>query len=142
MGSNFSKVGRPIFVTRFQKFSLFLQGEIRVENSHPYIKNELWLQALRKSIRKSDKNTEKTIDRQKHPVGRLLIRTLANEHVLLDVVPGPAKTISAETLSKAVQTKFQRLQFTPNFSCAGLIVTSKEPTSNCLVEPLIQGGTV
>ena len=87
-------------------------------------------------------NTEKTIDRQKHPVSRLLIRTLANEHVLLDVVPGPAKTISAETRSKAVQTKFQRLQFTPNFSCAGSIVTSKELTNNCLVEPLVQGGTV
>ena len=34
MGSNFSKIGRPIFVTKFQKSSLFLQGEIRVENSH------------------------------------------------------------------------------------------------------------
>ncbi len=34
MGSNFSKIGRPIFVTKFQTFSLCLQGEIRVEDSH------------------------------------------------------------------------------------------------------------
>ena len=41
MGSNFGRIGRPILVIRFQKFSLFLRGETRVENSQPNPNNEI-----------------------------------------------------------------------------------------------------
>lgn len=53
MGSNFGRIGRPILVIRFQKFSLFLRGETRVENSQPNPNNEIEtrLQELRKLIR-------------------------------------------------------------------------------------------
>ena len=53
MGSNFGRVGRPILVIRFQKFSLFLRGETRVENSQPNPNSEIEtrLQELRKFIR-------------------------------------------------------------------------------------------
>lgn len=53
MGSNFGRIGRPILVIRFQKFSLFLRGETRVENSQPNPNSEIEtrLQELRKFIR-------------------------------------------------------------------------------------------
>jgi len=47
-------------------------------------------------------------------VERLLVGLLANGHVLLEGVPGLAKTLSARTLATAVQAKFNRIQFTPD----------------------------
>ena len=51
---------------------------------------------------------------QKYLVERLLIGILANGHILIEGVPGLAKTLSVKTLSDAIQAKFQRLQFTPD----------------------------
>jgi len=66
---------------------------------------------------------EKVIVGQKYLIERLLVGVLANGHVLLEGVPGLAKTMSVKTLSDAVQTKFQRLQFTPDLLPADLIGT-------------------
>ena len=66
---------------------------------------------------------EKTIVGQKYLIDRLLIGILANGHVLLEGVPGLAKTMSVKTLSEAIQTKFQRLQFTPDLLPADVIGT-------------------
>lgn len=144
MGSNFGKIGRPILVIRFQKFSLFYRGETRDENSQPNPNNEIETR-LQKLIRKSNRkafswiqfaNTLKKIDRQKHLVSRLLIRILlGNGHIPLEVAAGLSMTKSAMTLLNAIQAKSKRGQFTPNFSLTVSIVTSKEPTNNCLVEP-------
>ena len=57
---------------------------------------------------------EKVIVGQKYLIDRLLVGLLANGHVLLEGVPGLAKTLSVKTLSQAISTKFQRLQFTPD----------------------------
>jgi MoxR-like ATPase len=65
----------------------------------------------------------KVIIGQKYLVERLLIGLLANGHILLEGVPGLAKTLSIKTLSDAVQTKFQRIQFTPDLLPADLIGT-------------------
>jgi MoxR-like ATPase len=65
----------------------------------------------------------KVIIGQKYLVERLLIGLLANGHVLLEGVPGLAKTLSIKTLSDAVQTQFQRIQFTPDLLPADLIGT-------------------
>jgi MoxR-like ATPase len=65
----------------------------------------------------------KVIVGQKYLVERLLIGLLANGHILLEGVPGLAKTLSIKTLSDAVQTKFQRIQFTPDLLPADLIGT-------------------
>ncbi|OQX92433.1 MAG: ATPase [candidate division Zixibacteria bacterium 4484_95] len=51
---------------------------------------------------------------QKYMVERLLIGLLADGHILIEGVPGLAKTLSAKTLSDAVQTTFKRIQFTPD----------------------------
>jgi MoxR-like ATPase len=60
---------------------------------------------------------------QKYMVERLLIGLLSNGHVLMEGVPGLAKTLAVRTLSRAVQTKFQRIQFTPDLLPADLIGT-------------------
>ena len=65
----------------------------------------------------------KVIIGQKYLVERLLIGLLANGHVLLEGVPGLAKTLSIKTLSDAIQTQFQRIQFTPDLLPADLIGT-------------------
>ncbi|MDO9038888.1 MAG: AAA family ATPase, partial [Lutibacter sp.] len=56
----------------------------------------------------------KVIVGQKHMVERLLIGLLGNGHILLEGVPGLAKTLAINTLAKAVQGKFSRIQFTPD----------------------------
>ena len=60
---------------------------------------------------------------QKYMVERLLIGVLANGHVLLEGVPGLAKTMTVRTLARAIDTKFRRLQFTPDLLPADLIGT-------------------
>ncbi len=60
---------------------------------------------------------------QKYLVERLLIGILANGHILIEGVPGLAKTLSVKTLADAVRLKFQRLQFTPDLLPADLIGT-------------------
>jgi len=56
-------------------------------------------------------------------VERLLIGMLADGHILLEGVPGLAKTLSVKSLAEAVSTKFQRIQFTPDLLPADLIGT-------------------
>jgi MoxR-like ATPase len=65
----------------------------------------------------------KVIVGQKYLVERLLIGLLANGHILLEGVPGLAKTLSIKTLSDAIRTNFQRIQFTPDLLPADLIGT-------------------
>ncbi|MDD5772608.1 MAG: MoxR family ATPase [bacterium] len=60
---------------------------------------------------------------QKYLIERLIIGLLGNGHILIEGVPGLAKTLAVKTLSDAIQTKFQRIQFTPDLLPADLIGT-------------------
>jgi MoxR-like ATPase len=60
---------------------------------------------------------------QQHMVSRLLIGLLSNGHVLLEGVPGLAKTLSIKSLSQAIHAKFSRIQFTPDLLPADVIGT-------------------
>ncbi len=60
---------------------------------------------------------------QKYLIERLLIGLLSNGHVLIEGVPGLAKTLTVRTLAGAIDTGFQRLQFTPDLLPADLIGT-------------------
>src|SRR5213080_1550638 len=60
---------------------------------------------------------------QKYLVDRLLLGLLANGHLLLEGVPGLAKTLTVKTMAACIQTGFQRLQFTPDLLPADLIGT-------------------
>ena len=65
----------------------------------------------------------KVIVGQKHMVERLLIGVLSNGHILLEGVPGLAKTLAIKTMAQAIQAKFQRIQFTPDLLPADLVGT-------------------
>ena len=65
----------------------------------------------------------KVIVGQKNMVERLLIGLLANGHILLEGVPGLAKTLAVKTLASAIKAKFQRIQFTPDLLPADLVGT-------------------
>ena len=65
----------------------------------------------------------KQIVGQKHMVEGLMIGLLSNGHVLLEGVPGLAKTLTITTLAKAIDAKFSRIQFTPDLLPADLLGT-------------------
>ena len=65
----------------------------------------------------------KVIVGQKDMIERLLIGLLGNGHILLEGVPGLAKTLAINTLSKAVQASFSRVQFTPDLLPADVVGT-------------------
>ena len=79
-------------------------------------KESLFVQALTAEI-------EKVIVGQKYLIERLLVGLLANGHILVEGVPGLAKTLSIKTLAASINTKFQRIQFTPDLLPADLIGT-------------------
>ena len=65
----------------------------------------------------------KVIVGQRHMVERLLIGLLGDGHILLEGVPGLAKTLAINTLSKAVKGSFSRIQFTPDLLPADVVGT-------------------
>lgn len=67
--------------------------------------------------------TARVIVGQHHMLDRLLIGLLTNGHILLEGVPGLAKTLTIKSLSQAVQGKFSRIQFTPDLLPADVIGT-------------------
>ncbi|HEC83538.1 MAG TPA: MoxR family ATPase [Firmicutes bacterium] len=66
---------------------------------------------------------ENVIVGQKQVIERLLIALLCQGHVLIEGVPGLAKTLAVKSLSDTIQTRFQRIQFTPDLLPADLIGT-------------------
>jgi len=60
---------------------------------------------------------------QEYLVERLLLALLANQHVLIEGVPGLAKTLAVTTLARTIQASFRRIQFTPDLLPADLIGT-------------------
>ncbi|RME27349.1 MAG: AAA family ATPase, partial [Candidatus Zixiibacteriota bacterium] len=91
---------------------------------------EVDIQQIQATVEKEASFVERLTDEissvivgQKYLVERLLIGILANGHILIEGVPGLAKTLSVKTLADAIQVKFQRLQFTPDLLPADLIGT-------------------
>ena len=81
------------------------------------IKSEAaWVSLLRQEI-------GKVIVGQKYLVDRLIVGLLANGHVLLEGVPGLAKTLAVKTLADCIQADFKRIQFTPDLLPADVIGT-------------------
>ena len=66
---------------------------------------------------------KKVIVGQKHLVDSLLIGLLSNGHILLEGVPGLAKTLAINSLANAIDAKFSRVQFTPDLLPADLLGT-------------------
>ncbi|RKX70590.1 ATPase [candidate division WOR-3 bacterium] len=66
---------------------------------------------------------KKAIIGQDYLLNRLLVGLLADGHLLIEGVPGLAKTFAVRTLARAIKTKFQRIQFTPDLLPADIIGT-------------------
>ncbi len=69
------------------------------------------------------KELEKVIVGQRYMLERLFIGLLCNGHILLEGVPGLAKTLSIKTLAQIIKAQFQRIQFTPDLLPADLVGT-------------------
>ncbi len=78
--------------------------------------NSSWLSLFRHQI-------EKTLVGQQHLVDCLLVGLLTGGHVLLEGLPGLAKTLAVKSLSQAVSANFRRIQFTPDMLPADIIGT-------------------
>ncbi|MDF1863232.1 MAG: MoxR family ATPase [Saprospiraceae bacterium] len=74
-------------------------------------------------VEKLNEETSKVIVGQHHMIERLMLGLLAKGHVLLEGLPGLAKTLAIKTLSSAVDAKFQRIQFTPDLLPADIVGT-------------------
>ena len=82
------------------------------------------LSELQASVLKIKKQLQKVIVGQKEMVDLLLVSLLANGHVLIEGVPGVAKTITAKLLSKTINVDFSRIQFTPDLMPSDILGTS------------------
>lgn len=81
------------------------------------IRNEAsWVDLLRQEI-------GRVIIGQRYLIDRLILGLLANGHVLLEGVPGLAKTLAVKTLSQCIRAEFKRIQFTPDLLPADVIGT-------------------
>ncbi|MFO7649963.1 MAG: MoxR family ATPase [bacterium] len=88
-----------------------------IKRVHEEIEREsLFVQAITNEV-------GKVIVGQKYLVDRLLVGLLANGHVLIEGVPGLAKTYAVKTLAAAIKTRFQRIQFTPDLLPADIVGT-------------------
>jgi len=74
-------------------------------------------------VKRLEEEVHKVIVGQNYLVDRLIMALLASGHVLLEGVPGLAKTLSIHTLSLAINTGFQRIQFTPDLLPADILGT-------------------
>jgi MoxR-like ATPase len=88
------------------------------------------IKAIHERIIKESEFVEKLISEigkvivgQTYMIERLIIGLLANGHILLEGVPGLAKTLTVKILSAAIKTRFQRIQFTPDLLPADLVGT-------------------
>ena len=88
------------------------------------------IEVIQARIRESSGFVDRLLDEvgrvivgQKAMVERLLVGLLSDGHVLMEGVPGLAKTLTVRTLADAIQTSFQRIQFTPDLLPADLIGT-------------------
>jgi MoxR-like ATPase len=78
--------------------------------------NSQWVQPLRQQMARVIVGQEQLID-------RLIVGLLSNGHILLEGVPGLAKTLALKTLASAIGLQFQRLQFTPDMLPADIVGT-------------------
>lgn len=116
----------------FQNSNLSPAENLRILSEKIQLENAS-IQILKKEI-------NKTIVGQSYMIDRLLIALLADGHVLLEGVPGLAKTLAIKTLSEAVDAQFNRIQFTPDLLPADvtgtLIYNQKSETFNVRKGPV------
>ena len=99
-----------------------LNAPINSENLE--FENRIDLAELQESVFSIKKQLQKVIVGQKEMMDLLLVALLADGHVLIEGVPGVAKTITAKLLSKTIDVGFSRIQFTPDLMPSDILGTS------------------
>src|ERR1700692_1257563 len=123
--------GPPGPVNRSQRIALMNQTPAAFQDPRPtpvdsdaamragretVLENSTWVAPLQAEI-------ARVIVGQKHLLDRLLVALLTNGHVLLEGVPGLAKTLALKTLASGIAVRFKRLQFTPDMLPADIVGT-------------------
>ncbi len=93
-------------------------------NENLNFESRLNLEPLRLSIEKIKHEMETVIVGQEKMIDQLLVAILANGHVLIEGVPGVAKTLTAKIIAKTLSIGFSRIQFTPDLMPSDILGTS------------------
>ncbi|MGC4129301.1 MAG: MoxR family ATPase [Bergeyella sp.] len=94
------------------------------ENAAPQFQSRIDMAEMRQNLDKVKSEIAKVIVGQEKMVEHLLAALLSNGHVLIEGVPGVAKTITAKLLAKTVDVDFSRIQFTPDLMPSDILGTS------------------
>ncbi len=95
-----------------------------MENNDVNFNNRIDLEGLKQAVQNIKLELGKIIIGQENFIELLLIALLADGHVLIEGVPGVAKTITAKLLAKTVETGYSRIQFTPDLMPSDILGTS------------------
>ncbi len=94
------------------------------ENTNINFENRINLEPLKIAVENIKKEIETVIVGQQKMIDQLLVSILSNGHVLIEGVPGVAKTITAKILAKTISVDFSRIQFTPDLMPSDILGTS------------------
>ena len=102
-----------------------METPINQENTNNLeFENRIDLNELQESVFKIKKELQKVIVGQKEMMDLLIVSLLSNGHVLIEGVPGVAKTITAKLLAQTIDIGFSRIQFTPDLMPSDILGTS------------------
>jgi MoxR-like ATPase len=94
------------------------------ESQNPEFQSRIDMTALKNSLDKVKTEINKVIVGQDSMIEHLLVALLSNGHVLIEGVPGVAKTITAKLLAKTIAVDFSRIQFTPDLMPSDILGTA------------------
>lgn len=100
------------------------QSSINLDKKEDHFQSRIDMIELRTSLEKVKSEMAKVIVGQENMVEHLLAALLSNGHVLIEGVPGVAKTITAKLLAKTIDVGFSRIQFTPDLMPSDILGTS------------------
>jgi MoxR-like ATPase len=107
-----------------------MENNINTEHTAPTpqsdlnFQNRIDLTGLQQAVKGIKEEVGKVIVGQEKMIDRILVAMLANGHVLLEGVPGVAKTITAKLIAKTIDIEFSRIQFTPDLMPSDILGTS------------------
>ncbi|PKP26352.1 MAG: magnesium chelatase [Bacteroidetes bacterium HGW-Bacteroidetes-2] len=96
----------------------------QTNNDEVHFNTRIPLEELKIAVEAIKKQLEKIIIGQNDLIELLIVNLLANGHVLIEGVPGIAKTITAKLFAKTLKTNFSRIQFTPDLMPSDILGTS------------------
>lgn len=98
--------------------------ETEPQEQHLSFQNRIDLSELQQSVEKLKAELAKVIVGQQDFIELLIVSLLSNGHVLIEGVPGIAKTVTAKLFAKTLKTNFNRIQFTPDLMPSDILGTS------------------